>query len=122
MKNLIALIAAIAALLTSLGSLYKAVAGGKETDLMLRSVYEVSTSQVATLRERVAVLEATCERQAPGCRADPDCGAGLACKGGHCIAMAAPAPHRLSYDAVQKYVQMKQAPLDLAAPDAPAAE
>jgi hypothetical protein len=124
MKNYAALIAAIAALLTALGSLYKSVQGGKEADLMTRSVFEVATTQSAAMRERIAVLEATCvKRGVEECHVDVDCGGGLLCLAGHCAKVAAAAPgKRLTYDVMQSYVQTKQRPLDLSAPDAPAAE
>lgn len=102
----VALISALAALLTALGTLFSSMHNSSQNDLMLRSMYEVTTK----LGERVAVLEATCRRVSteavvedvlgpvkdkPECESDDDCDVVQHCIDGKCmepVAEAAPPP------------------------------
>ena len=102
--------------------------GGLLVSALDLSIYHFYRQRDA-IRERLAVVEATCERvpssrPAVECRADGDCGQGRECRRDRCVDFVKSVAHRprLTYDNVQKFVQQKQAPLDMAAPDAPAAE
>lgn len=129
-----AVIAALGGLLTGGAALWTAMSDRNESDLMFKSMYALSAGPISDLRERVAVLEATCQTEhhpvmmmldkpdeagppeVAECESDEDCEPAFMCEAGHCVEEPVPepapqpAPEFPKFEDIRQHVQQKAAP------------
>lgn len=96
-SKIVGLLTGIGALITAIAALISATKGNNENELMIKSVYNVATESIPAIRERIAILEATCinkpiemmiddmQPPSPECQSDTDCDIEHICKEQKCV-------------------------------------
>ena len=97
-SGIVGILSGLGGLCAGLGALWSATTSNTQNELMIKSVYEVTTVSIPKIGERVAVLEATCIRvhmekimdemsshESFECQSDGDCDIGNTCMEEKCI-------------------------------------